>query len=394
MKKILLVLVFIPLIVGCSAKKEISEQINSGNYDTAIDMSLKKLRKKRNHKKTDAYVLLLEEAFAKAQQRDLKRIQRLEMDGNPEHWKEIFDLYNRLIDRQERIEPLLPLRVIGQNRNARFHFEDYMPRLLEARDKMVTYRYDKAKKLLRAGDKKLIREAYDILEDIDRVYPNYKDVRRLMDEAHRRGVSYVGVILKNDTDKIIPRKLEEDLLNFNSLNANNFWTVYEPVKNDASQFDYLARLSFTEIFVSPEKEQEKIIDRERQVQTGWKYVYDKEGNIVRDSLGNAVKQPVYETVRAVVHQYRQLKEAAIKARVEITDNRTGKVIYTAPLTSHFIFENVYLDVKGDKRALDDQLNQFINNVRLPFPSNEQMIADAGADLKQKFEDLLYKARFD
>jgi hypothetical protein len=394
MKKIVLFLLPFLILASCGIKKEIAEQIAKGNYDRAINLSIKKLQKKRNHKKADAYVLLLEEAFAKAQKRDLKRIEQLKRDGNPENWKKIYELYNDLISRQERIEPLLPLRVVKENRNARFEFKDYMPGLLEARDKMVAYRYDKAKKLLRYNDKKHIREAYDILEDIDRVYPNYKDVRNLMEEAHNRGTSYVGVVIENKTDKILPKRLEESLLDFNSVNANNFWTVYEPVHQDASNFDYIVKLIFTDIQVSPEREQEKIIDRERQIQTGWQYVRDGNGNVVKDSLGNPVKQPVYETVRAVVHQYRQFKEALIKAEVKIFDNRTKKQVYGNPLQSHFVFENIYLNVKGDKRALDNELNQFINNVRVPFPSNEQMVYDAGMDLKQKFEDLLYNARFE
>ena len=197
MKKILLFTLAALLSVSCGLKKEIAGQIAAGNYDRAINLSIKKLQKKRNHKKADAYVLLLEEAFAKAQKRDLKRIEQLKRDGNPENWKKIYELYNDLISRQERIEPLLPLRVVKENRNARFEFKDYMPGLLHARDQMVAYQYGKAKELLRYNDKKHIREAYDILEDIDRVYPNYKDVRRLMEEAHRRGTSFVGVIIEN-----------------------------------------------------------------------------------------------------------------------------------------------------------------------------------------------------
>ncbi len=394
MKKILFFTLSILLVVSCGTKKKISEAIATGNYDAAIDMSIKKLKKNKNTKRADTYVMLLEEAFAKAQNRDLKRIEQLKRDTKPGKWEEIYQLYNNLMERQEKIEPLLPLYVTKQNRQAKFEFHDYMPDLINARDHMVAYKYEKAKELLRYQDKNHIRQAYDILEDIDRIYPDYKDVKSLMDEAHRRGISKVGVIIENKSNKIIPQKLQEELLNFNSLNANNFWTVYEPVSRDTARYDYLAELIITDIYVGPEKEQEKVVERQREIQTGWQNVYDQSGRVVKDSLGRPIRRPVYKVVRAVVHIFRQFKEAGIKAHARIIDNRTRKVIFTRPLESAYVFENIYLKVNGDKRALDNELNQYVDHVRLPFPSNEQIISDAGRDLKIKFEDLLFNARFD
>jgi len=393
MKKISFLLLIALLIAGCSAKKAINEKIASGDYDAAIDMAIEKIKKKRNTRKADDYVLLLEEAYNKAQQRDLKRIERLKKDNNPEKWQEIFKLYTAIMSRQDKVEPLLPLHIYSQNRDARLEIRDYTDQMLEARNKMVARNYEKARRLMQYGDRAHYREAYDLLEEIDRVYPNYKDTRRLMEEAHARGVARVGVIIENKTDKVIPKKLEEQLLDFSSVNANNFWTEYEPVDRDTASFDYLVKLIFTDIEISPEKEQEKIIDRERTVKVGTEYVRDQNGNIVKDSLGNPIKRDVYKTVRARVHEYRQFKEAHIRALMEIYDMYNRKKIHTEPIASDFVFENIYLKVDGDKRALDDELAQFINNVKVPFPTDEQMLMDAGSDLKTKFEDILYHSEF-
>ncbi len=393
MKKITWFGVFTILLTSCSAKKKIQEQIVTGNYDRAISMIIQKLKKKRNTKKGDVYVMLLEEAYAKAQQRDLQEIERLKKDTHADKWHRIYELYNRLMERQERIQPLLPLKIISENRQARFEFKDYTSQLLQARDQMIANDYDKALKLMQTGKTEDYRQAYDILENIDRIYPDYRDVKKLMDQAKRYGTTYVGVVLENQTQKIIPSRLEETLLDFSSLNANNFWTYYEPVKGKVSDYDYLVKLIYTDIYTSPEKEQEKIYQREREVKVGWDYVRDQNGNIVKDSLGNAIKQDVYQMVRATVHQYRQFKEARIVARVEIFDPATGQKLHSEPLQSHFVFENIYLNVQGDKRALDDELNQFINNVKKPFPTDEEMILDAGEDLKRKFEAYLSRLEF-
>lgn len=90
---------------------------------------IEELRSNKSKKGNQPYVYLLEEAFAKATERDLDQINFLKKDGNPAHLEEIYQLYQNLQSRQERIKPLLPLPLIDENRNAVFKLKVILQKL-------------------------------------------------------------------------------------------------------------------------------------------------------------------------------------------------------------------------------------------------------------------------
>jgi len=105
MKYIYTLLVLLAITtIGCRTAYEIME---SGDYDRAIDESIKKVRGKKNKK--DVYVQVIEEAFAKASEEDLRRAAALRADGDEKNWEEVHDIFERVDRRQRKIEPLLPL---------------------------------------------------------------------------------------------------------------------------------------------------------------------------------------------------------------------------------------------------------------------------------------------
>ncbi|MGB5386073.1 MAG: hypothetical protein WBN20_04745, partial [Eudoraea sp.] len=64
-----------------------------------------------------------------------------------------------------------------------------------------------------------------------------------------------------------------------------------------------------------------------------------------------------------------------------------------PISSEFVFEHVYANYNGDKRALDNDLVPLLNRVAVPFPTNEQMVYDAGEDLKSRLKDIVVRQKF-
>jgi hypothetical protein len=59
-----------------------------------------------------------------------------------------------------------------------------------------------------------------------------------------------------------------------------------------------------------------------------------------------------------------------------------------PISSEFVFQHVFATSRGDKRALETTLLPFLNNQRVPFPSEEQMIYDTGEDLKMQLKKII------
>jgi len=153
------------------------------------------------------------------------------------------------------------------------------------------------------------------------------------------------------------------------------------------------QVSFDQIDISPEQVNEKEISKEKQIKDGYKYAVDANGNTVKDSLGNKIKIDKFKTVRCTFHQFTQFKSARVAGNVIYIDLKTRQQINSYPLTSEFVFEHIYADINGDKRALDNDLIRYLDEVAVPFPSNEQMVYDAGEDLKARIKSIVGRHRF-
>ena len=184
-------------------------------------------------------------------------------------------LFRALNNRQEAIKPLMPLQVNGKTIN--FKFNDYSDALITYRDKTSDYLYEKGLALLDSDSKADIRQAYDIYSYIESINPNYEKTREFMDEAHAKGTNYVIVNIENQTNQIIPRRLEDDLLNFDTYGLNQFWTVYHANPDANINYDYAMKLQLKRINISPEQIKEKQIVRERNIVDGWEYKLDRKG---------------------------------------------------------------------------------------------------------------------
>lgn len=379
------------LIVSCGGAKSIEKELSSGNYDQAISNSLNKLKTNKDKKRKADYIYLLKDAFNKVVDRDLKSIDFLKKDGNPSNYEKIYEAYSTLDSRQESIKPVLPLYVNGKE--VKLPFSNYSKEIIDYKTKASNYIYNNAKNLLNTPNKSDSRKAYDDLEYLQKINPNYKDVKQLMEKAHFKGIDFVVVDVKNQTQQVIPKRLESELLNFNTYGLNNFWTIYHSTKDLSVNYDYAMSVNFRTINVSPEQVKEREIIREKQIVDGWKYALDEEGNVVKDSLGNKIKVDKFATVRCEYYESKQLKTSYVRGNVVFKDVKTNQNIDTFPLESEFIFEHVYATSRGDRRALDQGLIGFLNNRRVNFPSNEQMIYDTGEDLKIRLKEIITGQRF-
>ena len=161
MKKALLYSTILVFLIACGGVKKTQEAINTGNYSTAINKSIKNLADNKTKKSNQPYVLLLEEAFKKYTQRELEHIAYLKKEGNPANYDAIFNGYTHLKNIQEQIKPLLPLQVYEENRNAKFSFTNYNNEILVAKDYLSDYLYNSSSELLmNAKYKEDYRNAY------------------------------------------------------------------------------------------------------------------------------------------------------------------------------------------------------------------------------------------
>jgi hypothetical protein len=393
MKKFLL-LSFIGLLLSCSGVKKTQEALNSGNYTAAINKAVLNIAENKTKKSNQTYIILLEEGFRKNTERELQHIKFLKKEGNTANLEEIYNTYDRLKSIQERIRPLLPLYLQDENRNAQFNFKNYDDDLIAAKSNLSDYLYNQATTLLKKANYKIdFRNAYNNLKYLEELNPNYKDVTSKIDEAYLKGLDYVIVEMTNNTDKIIPKRLEDELLNLNTYGLNSNWTEYHTNRIQNQLYDYQMEVSFQDINISPEQISEKQISKEKQIKDGYTFVEDRNGNVVSDSLGNSIKIDKFKTVKCNFYQFTQFKSAQVTGVVNFIDLKKQQKINQYPLTSQFVFEHMYANYDGDKRALDNDLVSLLQLARVPFPSNEQMVYDAGEDLKNNLKRILNNQSF-
>ena len=392
MKKISTLLLLLIFVYSCGVKQTQS-MLSSGDYDSAINRAVEGLRTNKNSKGKQDYIYLLEEAFAKAKERDLRNIDMMSKDANPANLEKIYNTYLQLNSRQDRIRPLLPLKLLKQGRDAYFPFDDYSSQIVNSKNNLSKYLYDNSKLLLKTNDKMSFRRAYDDFAYLENINPGYKDVKKLMDEAQFKGTDFVNVFTKNETNMVIPVRLQNDLLDFSTFGLNDKWTVYHSNRQKGINYDYGMIVNFRQINISPEQVKEKEFIKEKQVKDGTKTLLDANGNVVKDSLGNPIKVDNFKTIRANVYEFRQFKACQVTAKVDYIDFRTNQLIETFPLTSEFNFEYIYANYNGDKRACDDNYLLYFDRRAVPFPSNEQMVYDTGEDLKAKLKSIITRNKF-
>ena len=383
-----IILFAVLLLAGCNSVKRNQKLLASGNYDQAIDLAVKKLSKDKNSKKSGDHILLLEEAFKKAKEKDVRRIKFLKKDQNPTANREIYYTYRNLENRQELIRPLLPLYSDALGRNARFKLVDYSEKIVTAKNKFADDLYSEANTLLSYNTILDARAAYNRLTELRNIKPNYTNVNTLLNEAHIQGTDYVKVGLNNRSGQIIPARLLRELLDFNTYGLDDFWTEYHVNREAGIGYTFGISFNFKEIVVSPERISEIEYHRKKRIKDGWKYKLDRNGNVMKDSLGNDIKIDVYKVVTARVMYTTQSKNVLVGGDVLYRDLLKGRDIDRHPLASEFIFENEFAKFRGDERALTEKDLDFMENDFIPFPSNSQMILDAGDDIKARLKDIL------
>ena len=132
-KYILLIFAITVILSGCGSSKK---QLEKGNYDAAIVTAVKELRKDADNEKQAA---ILERSYNIVNEQDNERIRFLKMEGRPQNWDEIYQVYKRMNDRQSMVRTVLPINAGGKSIN--FPYIDYMAEMIAAKKKSADYYY-------------------------------------------------------------------------------------------------------------------------------------------------------------------------------------------------------------------------------------------------------------
>ena len=373
---------------GC---RSVDQLVESGNYEQAIALAQRKITGK--DRKNPKYVAALEEAVNRANERDMERAEFLQQKNGTD-WTRVHALYDNIKRRQDALRPLLPL-YDKDGRKANFRFVRAEDLLVAAEDRAAEQLYAEGVELLRAGrqgDKAAAREAYQTFESVERYRPDHLDSRQLALEAQALGIVYVAVDVANESQSILPRGFEEELLRIQTSQMDDRWRVYDLQPASDGNYDYRARLVIRDIAISPERLSERAYTDEKEITDGEEYVLDDKGNVAKDSLGNDIKRPKKVTVKAQVVEVLQTKVAIVTGSMQLYDLRLDRVVDEEELTAEAQFEHYASTFIGDRRALSPESRRRIGNRPQQFPSDEQLVLDAAGVLKPILQQRLTDSR--
>lgn len=374
---------------GCASADKMLE---AGEYDNVIRLAQRKLTGKQ--RKSPKLVAAVEAAYARVTARDLAEVDRLKSANRESNWGRINGIYRDMRKRQQVLAPLLP---ITDKNGYTAYFEvvnvDRMEE--ESRTRAAAYHYVQGQQLLnraRTGDKSSARAAHRELAESLKYFRGYKDATSLQQEAHEIGISHILVKVENRAHVIVPQRFEDRLLQVNMADLNTFWEEYHINPRAGLTFDYRINLDITQINVSPERVREREYVDTKEIEDGFEYVLDNNGNVTKDSLGNDITVARIVTVKALVIEVLQEKEAHVEGTVKVFSLPTNRLLRSQPLGASVLFENYASTFRGDERALSRETRRRIGNRPGPFPTNESMILQAADELKPVLLDKILDYR--
>lgn len=381
------------LVIAMSACKSTTTIIEQGDYDAAINKSLSRLVGKKK-KKADE-VAALELAFSKATDRDIAKIESLKRSNRGEVWEEIYSMTKKIARRQKSIEPLLPL-VDENGYQAKFKFVKVNQLVEESRSKAAKHLYRSAENLLlraAAGDKQAAREAYGKLDRIERYYDTYLNRRDLMLRARQLGMVYITFKMVNESNAILPRDFEKEILTMDLKGMNSLWETFHLIPQENIQYDYEAIMELKSIDISPERIVERNYREEKEIEDGTRVARDEDDNVLKDSLGNVIEVPVIKIISADIVEVLQTKSAIVGGDLMVINKYDNNLLDQQPIAAEAIFEHYASTYQGDRRALTAETRRRIGNRPIDFPTDAQLLFDAASVLKPILKEKLERATF-
>ena len=386
MKRIVPFIFILTIILsGCGSSKK---QLQKGNYDAAIDKAVKQLRRDpKDVKQID----ILSQSYKIANDQDNERIRFLKMEGRPNNWDEIYLVYKALNNRQSLVRTVTPLNMNG--RSVDFPYVDYLPEMVNAKRKAADFYFAHGNELMKSDIKESYRQAFAEFIRAKEYIGDYEGIDKKIQDTKYLGMSRVFVSIQNSSVLKFPKEFEQDLLALDLPALNSEWVEYHTQNlNNNVQYDYFVNVNIKNIMVSPPQSLQSDSVIKRDIQDGFTYIFDKKGNVMRDSLGNDIKQKKYKTLQCALVETIQSKACRIDGDVEVIQMNPNKVLKKDPIGAQSNFENVSSRALGDTQALNAKQLERTKTALAPFPTDIEMVVRCSESLKMAIRGAIQNDR--
>lgn len=386
MKKPGILLMLVLVIFSCKSPEKLLQE---GNYDEAIDRSIKKLQK-GNAKDEDKVVL--DRAYRLAQERDQSRITFLREENKPENWEEIYMRLSGMSARQEKLQRVQPLTIKGKRVN--FRYVDYNADIIEAKTNAAKYFYERGVALMDMDTREGYREAFYNFQKV-RNYraSDYPELDQMMDDALYYGTSRVLIDVENRLPYRLPADFFREVHSINTDGLNGNWVEYHlaPLSKD-TYYDYYIDIILNNVIVEPPATESNEYVRTKRVRDGEEPKRDGEGNIVHDADGKVVNVPRYKELECKVYEIKQIKTVTVTGEIHYLSADPKSLIRKVPVAGSSVFEVVSGRAVGDREALLPEDLEIIKREKVPFPEDMDMIMDCAPILRDAITDAIRNNR--
>lgn len=387
MKTFFYTLVLVIVITSC---KSVEKMVEKGEYDKAFSYAINKLQGDKN-KKTE-YVKALEKAYFKLNSASLKEIDKLNANSKPENWSKVLNIYKNIENRQDRLDPLIPL-VSENGYVASFDMKSYKDEIRVAEDNTCLFYYNNALTLLeraeKTKDKISARNAYDELKKIERYKTRYRDSEILKDNALNLGLTTIYFEIFNELRDFHSNDIERELLTMPVSNMDNLWYDYSIGENAGHNADFVVIVDLTDLNFSPERERVNTYTDSKEI-----LIRKDKVKEIRDSVEVWVEKEVYEKVRADFTEVFREKKSELHGRVRVLDTRTKEYIKNIPINVYHDFNGYGGKFAGDERALTEESKKRMDNYLEFFPTDFEMAEDLASAFKNAVMIEAKKVRYD
>jgi hypothetical protein len=365
---------------ACTSIKELADQ---GRYDEAIKKGAKKLRGK--DLKDPKIVALIENAFNKANEKDLNLIKSLSVSNDWRNNEKVLRINQNIAARQNLIKAFLPLND-ANGYSAHFNLIN-TNQINELTTKhIVADLYQEANSLMeqsKKADHKIARKAYTLYDKIEHYQADFENIQLLKSQAYEQGQSHVFVDFVNRSIGFVPKDVRKRFIEYINLTNDSKWVSYHFDQESKNKADYRIELALNDIKISPESLNDTYHHFTKEIQDGFNYKLDKKGNVMKDSSGNDIKIPKFISVKATIREVNQLKEALVNAHIRLIENNTGQVLENSPVNACSTFTNYAVMFQGDKRAVPNEWICKVGGIVQGFPNDYDILDQAIAEVGKK-----------
>ena len=345
-------------IAACSSPKN---QFEKGNYEKAVQLSIKKLRKKPSNEKQQA---ILKAAYGYAVQVSAQKITQQQQSQDRFKWDKVIAQYHEM---QKLYGELLQcpgcLKVVTP--------VDYQTELNAALLQGAQVYVEEGLAALNTQTKVGGRTAFNYFVQAKAYQNDYANIDEYLFQAKQLGTEIIGISkipvaskgleinsafflqqLTQALNDLNYRFAEFYPLNYFTQNANG---TKPPVP------DQIIDLSFDDYFIGQTylKETRETVVRD-SVKVGE----------VTDSLGT--KFPVYGKVEAELQRFDKTLESGGLLNISIIEPASNAVLFQQKIPSTYVWENHWVRYQGDKRALTEEEIELTKNNELLPPAPQDL----------------------